>query len=417
MKIGFGQNCITPKLGIELVGFLPSRRAESIEKDLNVKVICLNDNDELHVWLTVDMLGLDMFFKEKVLEKLEVDGITITSFLMFSTHTHSGPTCLSKDKYESKEEEQINKEFFDFLVDKSCDAIQQAIDSASIFTYRYAKGTMSDFQTNRINKEFFSNNEILAIEIICETKKSLIYSFAGHPTILDRSSTRISPDYIGEVAKNLENEYDFTIFFNAPCGDMSTRYTKSESSLNELIRLGKVASDCVLQTCSKMREEKVLQSIEITKLEFPLQYKTFLRSDVAQKRFDESKVQYEKAIEESTDAITLRTLRGTLEGNMINLYHSMQNYKEKEKVMHISITKIDNFEIVSFESEVFSALVKPLMNRDRWLLSLEGQYSTYLSDTRGFELSTYEALSSLYKVGEGERLVSYLGANLKCKNL
>ena len=96
-------------------------------------------------------------------------------------------------------------------------------------------------QTNRIDPKRKAQDELRVLEVLLENnEKALLYSFSGHPTILDASSTLISPDYVGVVAEVLSDYYEHTMFFNAPCGDMSTRYTKKRIitiKLNVLVAL------------------------------------------------------------------------------------------------------------------------------------------------------------------------------------
>ena len=113
MKIGFSNRVITPPLGTEMVGYLPARKSTGIDRDLMLKVLTLHDQDQKqNVWLTVDMLGLDVFFREQVLEYLKAENIHVDNIQMFSTHTHSGPICLNAKKYPEADEDA--KAYFDF---------------------------------------------------------------------------------------------------------------------------------------------------------------------------------------------------------------------------------------------------------------------------------------------------------------
>ncbi len=408
MKIGFNQQIITPKLSSELVGYIPSRKAESVQKDLLIKVITLVDIEKKYVWLTCDLLGLDLYFKEVLLNKLKDNNIYINDLQMFTTHTHSGVRILNKEEYYSEDVEALNKEYFDFLVNQAYTAISNSLNDLKDFTYKLALGKMENFQTNRLNKDYYSHDDILTIEITTEANnKLLLYSFSGHPTILDRNSTRISPDYVGVVASVLEEFYEFTMFFNAPCGDMSTRFTKLESSMDEVNRLGKIAANCVLKTLDNLSEAKKIKNYKVSRYTYRLNFKEFLDIESAQKLYDDSKRDLENAIENNLDPLEIRALRATYEGYMFNLNHSKQNYKHNYLDSNIYIIKIDDYSIVNLASEVFSVLAKPLKIKNVWTNSLSDQYQTYLCDKSAYDLNTYEALSSLYKKGEGEKLIDF----------
>lgn len=409
MKLGFAQRVISPPLKSELVGYIPSREAESIEKDLLVKTITIINDEEVYIWLTCDLLGLDVYFKEMLLKKLKDNSVNVTDLQMFTTHTHSGPRVLSEQEYHHPDVDKMKKAYFDFLVNQAYNAVLESLSNVRNFTYKVAIGKMENFQTNRINKDAYSHDDILAVEVTLEDDtQALFYSFSGHPTILDRFSTRISPDYVGEVAKILEVQYSFTMFFNAPCGDMSTRYTKSESSLNELYRLGKIAADNVLKTLEQLSEAKTIKNYTVDHYTYRLNFKQFLSEEEAQKQYDKALAEFKQAEADKLDPLEIRSFRATYEGAMFNLNHSKQEYKQDYTDMDISIITIDDYKIVTLPSEIFSTLAKPLKLANTWTISLADQYQTYLTDKKAYDDNTYEALSSLYARGQGEKLIEFV---------
>lgn len=413
MKIGFSNRVITPPLGTEMVGYLPARKSTGIDRDLMLKVLTLHDQDQKqNVWLTVDMLGLDVFFREQVLEYLKAENIHVDNIQMFSTHTHSGPICLNAKKYPEADEDA--KAYFDFLVSQAKDAIIESIALQQNFQYRIANGTMANFQTNRIDPKRKAQDELRVLEVLLENnEKALLYSFSGHPTILDASSTLISPDYVGVVAEVLSDYYEHTMFFNAPCGDMSTRYTKKESSLSEVERLGSIAAKHVLETTKRFEDYKELKHYANDTHIFKIKLKDFDTVEYAQNIYDVTNFAYREALEANTDKITLRQLRAKLEGHMISLYHSKQNYEYTEYPYEVGIIQLDEFKIVTLSSEVFTSLVRPINNKTTWTISLAHQYRTYLCDEEAHEDFTYEGLASIYKKGEAEKLMQKIQKLLK----
>lgn len=410
MKLGYAQEIITPTIGMELIGFIPSRLNTGIEKDLQVKVLTIVNDDQYYGWLVADLLGLDIFFKETLLNKLKSNNIDLSDLQIFTTHTHSGPLCLNEKQYNSNETDKKEKDYFDYIVEQSASALIKGIEAAKNFTYKIARSKMQDFQTNRQDENKYYDNDILGIEVTFDDKeKILIYSFGGHPTILNRESTLISPDYVGEVSKILSKDYPFNIFFNAPCGDMSTRFTRKGSSLEELKRLAAVAANHVTLLTSKFGESKTMKNYSVRHLTYPLQYKEFDSVDVAQKKYNNALKAFDKAKTDNENPQKQRVLQSVAEGSMINLMQSKQGHFKKQYDANIYIVDVDDYQIINLPSEIFSSLVKPLKADNKtWVISLSDQYKTYLCDIDAFENNSYEALSSLYKKGEAEKMIEYI---------
>lgn len=413
MKLGYSEKIITPPLKTELVGFTPSRLAESVEKDLYVKVLTVVNDDKYYGWLVCDMLGLDLFYKERVLAKLAQKNLAYTDLQIFTTHTHSGPTCLNKEQYENKDTDSKLIQYFDYLVDQSVVALSESVKNAEGFTYKINKGQMEGFQTNRQDPKMYADKDILVVEVDFKDKEPiLIYSFGGHPTILNSKSTAISPDYVGEVSELLSSKYKFNIFFNAPCGDMSTRFTRKGSDLKELKRLAKIAADQVLNLTNNLKESKTLSTYSVKKLTYPLKYKKFDSVENAKSKYQAAVEKYEDAKAQGMEPKALRLLQSKAEGNLINLKQSEKNIQESEMLVNTSIVTLDDYQVINLSSEVFSSLVKKLKKDNKtWVLSLSDQYSTYFCDKEAYNNNSYEALSSLFEKGDSEKLIDFIYLN------
>ena len=413
MNLGYSQKIITPPLNTELVGFTPSRLATSVEKDLRVKVLTIVNDNKYYGWLVTDMLGLDLFFKDTVLEKLANKNQQYADLQIFTTHTHSGPTCLNKEQYFDKKTDSKMKAYFDYLVEQSVEALSESLQIAEDFTYRLNIGTMKNFQTNRQDPDKFSDKEMLVIEISFKAKEPiLIYSFGGHPTILNTQSSAISPDYVGEVSKLLADKYHFNIFFNAPCGDMSTRFTRKGSDINELKRLAKIAADQVLELSNNLNKRKTLNKYAVKRITYPLKYKKFDSIQQAEIKYQIALKKYENAKTDNLDSKALRVLQSVAEGNLINLMQSKKAIDGIEKIVNISIITVDDFQIINLPSEIFSSLVQPLKaDKKTWVISLSDQYSTYFCDIDAYKNQSYEAISSLFEKGEAEKMIEFVSLN------
>ncbi|NLC55079.1 MAG: hypothetical protein GX769_04275 [Erysipelothrix sp.] len=406
MKLGYFEKIITPEINIDLVGFVPSRISKSIEKDLFVKVISLKNNNKYYSWLVCDLLGLSLYFKQRLLSKLKGNRIILDDLQIFATHTHSGPTCLNEKEYYNPKTDPKDVAYFDFLVEQSYQAVYLSIENLKTFTYKLGKSQISDFQSNRFNKDVAYDNQLLIIEVtFFDMQQLLIYSFAGHPTILNNQSYAISPDFVGEVSLLLRDKYENNIFFNAPCGEVSSRFTRKESSLKELKRLAKIAASQVLLTCENLSDKKVLANYKVKHLEKLIAYKDFDKKEDIIKQLQKAKTNLEISKQNNLAYEKLRLLESKIEGLGVYLENSQKDFPEFY-LMNIYIAYFDGYKVVNIAGEIFSTLILPLKADDKtWVLALSDEYQSYLVDKNAFKDKTYEALASLYKVNEAENLI------------
>lgn len=406
MKLGYFEKIITPEIGIDLVGFVPSRISKSIEKNLFVKVITLKNNNKYYSWLVCDLLGLSLYFKKCLLSKLKENSIYLDDLQIFATHTHSGPTCVNEMEYYNPKTDPKDVAYFDFLVEQSYQAIYFSIENLKTFTYKLNRSQVSDFQSNRLDKSLVYDNQLLAIEItFFDNEQLLIYSFGGHPTILNSQSFAISPDFVGEVSLLLKDKYKNNIFFNAPCGEVSSRFTRKESSLKELKRLSKIVADQLFLTCENLSDKKELVNYKVQHIEKSINYKSFDKKEDIIKQIEKAKNNLKISKQKSLPVEKIRLLESKIEGLGVYLENSQKDFKAFYS-MNIYIAYFDEYKVVNIAGEIFSTLTLPLKADGKtWVLSLSDEYKSYLVDKRAFKDKSYEALASLYEVNEAEKLI------------
>ena len=94
-------------------------------------------------------------------------------------------------------------------------------------------------------------------------KRAIFYSFPCHPTVLSAGNLLVSADFAGQIEKHLHG--DFTVFANGAAGDISTRFTRQESSFEECERMGKLAADYILTLLEQAEEvccEETMERID-----------------------------------------------------------------------------------------------------------------------------------------------------------
>jgi hypothetical protein len=94
LRAGYGDIDITPPLGTDLAGFgfYLDRRATIVRDRLKARSLCLQDNGETILILSLDLLSLSVDFADRCRWQISREtGIPFKNVLLACTHTHSGP--------------------------------------------------------------------------------------------------------------------------------------------------------------------------------------------------------------------------------------------------------------------------------------------------------------------------------------
>ena len=239
MKAGYGRREITPDKSMHMAGFDRRKDPSTGTLDpLEVCVLALKDQqDNPFLMCVFDLLGTDSrlctHIREAIGSRMK---ILPERIWVGATHTHSAPTGHFSGN-QSYDESYVN-----YL---TCQAVSAAADALADMQETTASGAMAQAtgiaslrNRGREGSEFpmpmpliFLGNKILA-RISC------------HPTVLDEKNLRYSRDLPGQLRDGLAPEKNCLVL-NGPCADLSTRFTRQESSPEELKRLGGKLTEAV----------------------------------------------------------------------------------------------------------------------------------------------------------------------------
>ena len=124
MKAGFSKIDITPPLGTLLGGQLHEKRAERVESCLFATSMCVDDGQNLTLFISCDLLMINTEFATMLKNKL-VSLLPIRQEHVFigATHTHSGPLTVAVFGMESE------GQYLDELPGKICTSAQRAYEN------------------------------------------------------------------------------------------------------------------------------------------------------------------------------------------------------------------------------------------------------------------------------------------------
>ena len=236
MKAGFARRVITPGTPMTLAGF--DRRtapAEGALEDLYVSVLALEDAGGGRFLLcSFDLLGTDRALCKAVREAL-FPVLPPERIWVCATHTHSAPRGAFSGGI-SQDDAYISS-----IVNACKAAAFTALENLSPVSALYGEGEVGGVASLRdVPREQAAFQMPLRILKLEGHGYSLpMVRFACHPTVLSENNLYYSRDLPGA------SEAAPTLWLNGPCADLSTRFTRRESTPAEVQRMGGLIQDAL----------------------------------------------------------------------------------------------------------------------------------------------------------------------------
>lgn len=240
MRIGLSQQKITPKNACQMAGFdrrsLPS---EGTAEELLVSVVALERSGRRYFLCTYDLLGTDIDFVEAVAGRLADEfGVDPLAVIVSATHTHAGPGThfFGRNGFDA--------DYVSYVLEQTVKAASRAQEDMCEAVTETAAASVTGVGTPRnlgaVGTDFAMPMRLLRFRT--ERGQLLLCRFACHPTVLDEKNRSFSRDLVGAAARRIRSS-DAVVLFNGACGDLSTRYTRTESSCSEAERLGGILAE------------------------------------------------------------------------------------------------------------------------------------------------------------------------------
>lgn len=418
--LGYAKICISPPLGTKLGGYATDTRvAEGIHDDLYARVLVLNALREDICIIQTDLLDLDKEYVESLKNEIVPLGFKSDYIFIGATHTHSGPKGTNKGTTGfitgfSNVFGSFDESLFQSYKSLIYKAVKEAAENKQQCDLKYGFTKVTGVATNRNHKEKHGDPYLFALEGSLENgKKVLLYNYACHPTVMNGNNTLISADLPGGVSKRLEHsKYDMVVFINGCCGDISTRFTKSESSFCEIERLSGILAESIEKALEHTKELNI-DSIGHKSIVVSMKVKQLETVEEAWKKLEG----YKKSLKEAalTGKGNLRLYESKVEGAAGNLSLSKAFGGVGSVDITLSFLGLGPLKIVFIPAELFSALSNPIRDEfgfDILFFGYFNGYEGYIADKASYEAETYETLSSPYAKGEGEKLMDIIKAEL-----
>ncbi|PTX53998.1 hypothetical protein C8P63_12454 [Melghirimyces profundicolus] len=246
-----------------LSGYRPLRYATAEHRPLYVRVTVLeNGTGQLYAAILLDGLAVGKQWAERMKGKIQDNGLIHRDHIAItSTHSHSSTIAAFC------EEDVMARVFSDVIAAMEpdeesyrviADALRDALESLDdLAVIRLCSHAVPNIGASRRKPGAFRWLPLQVATFICVEKPPIFWvNFPCHPTVLSRSHTWISPDLHGTAAQQLmERGYLIGGIWNGPAADISTRYTRQESSVWELERFANRLAEQTMDVLNHGRGE------------------------------------------------------------------------------------------------------------------------------------------------------------------
>ena len=403
IKCGFSKVDITPKIGTFLSGYSHQRYSTNIHDKLFARIIYFENGSKHFTLIQTDLIAVDKYLVQKINNLSK-----ITNFI-YAIHTHSGPGGFFDKRSELLNTAQNifgenNQELIAFLISQICIGIEEAKVNLAEVEIRAYQSELFGIGSNRQEKSGYFNPELLILELKQKTgKRALIYNFACHPTILDQHNLKISADLPGYVAEKLEQQDILCLFLNGAAGDISTRFTRNESSFEELARLGNLLSNKLIAATQKDHQYQKLSVLDFVQRPIKLQVREIPAIHEAEQDLTE------KLTKLNNNNLT-RVIQSEVEGAEVNLLYAKHFPNKTEIDSVLCGFVLNNHYVIGIPGELFNALgddIKKSFPNKKILIGTYFQdYIGYIVPIKEYEYGSYESLSTVLAKGSGEYIVS-----------
>lgn len=216
--VGYGQQEITPPMGVELsgYGYFLERRCDAVQDPLYARAIAFRLQDRTQVVINCDLLGLGPWMVDAVRGALnQWYGLSAEQVMLLSIHTHTGPTTGGLPGCG-----ELDPPYAATIPGMLIQAAVKALEDLSpVDEMKSGAWPIDPIGYNRTD---FTDLDTLARGLTIQRagkKPVALVCYACHPVTYGRS-TRVSADYPGAVVRGLERMGYQGIFLNGVCGDV-----------------------------------------------------------------------------------------------------------------------------------------------------------------------------------------------------
>ena len=408
VTLGFDRQCITPQLPQPLCGYEMNRVAVEVHDDLYTRVILMNQDGELFALVQCDLIAVDKFIIERVYDRVKDLGIKKEHITIVATHTHAGPGGVINTVEGLMGQMQgifgkTNFELIDMIAEKIALAIHNASKDMLESDVIIARGKVENVGTERHDPTLPGDDSLLVFNFRRKDgREILLYNYACHPTVTGPGNIEMTADFPHAVERDMD--YDMVMFVNSCCGDISSRFTRIDSSFEQC----DIYAERIIKGIEEALEHPVYEGafndVFMNEYSVVVPIRKVRPVEEEQAKLAEYERQLEEAKKQNLSASELRVIASFAEGakTAVNLAKALQGFTEED--VHYMMMRLQNVVIAVTPGEMFSTLGRPLKDEGIEVFGYGNGYYIYIADEYSYEKGYYEAMSSPFEKGVGELL-------------
>jgi neutral ceramidase len=275
IEAGFHEEKLEFPTGIAMSGYytIRARNAVGYHDPLKVRALYIESGGESLIILSLDLIAVDLNLSNELRRKIErILGIPRTNILVTATHTHSGPEIGSLGILGDAMGLTLPLEIEELrihIIEKAFVAIEKAVRKILPSKLYIWESSIQGLCANRIDPGKPQDPRVISLLIEnVNRERSALINLACHPTVLGSDNRLYSNDFLFYLEQGLKGSIeslDSVVFVNGACGNLSTRFTRRESSYEEADRIGRSIASRIVEGYRFRTELKVLELMSLGK--------------------------------------------------------------------------------------------------------------------------------------------------------
>ena len=408
MKIGFAKTDITPPVGTELGGYAGYRPCAGAHDPLHCRAVVLEQNGSRYALVSLELMCVDEALYHRIAEAVAHLGISRQRLLACAIHTHAAPqgSVPGEGPLDGVNNTCIRDAagftaYMMTVVAAAAKACGKAAENLESFRVRSGRGIRPRVGSNR-HTGGAPGGDLAVIQVCTESGRNLIlYNFPCHPTVLSADNLLASADLAADVEGLLGA--DMAVFLNGAAGDISTRFTRRESSFAECRRMGEVTAAAVEDLLRELAYEEPAPLVGLH-THITLQPRQVQEEIVAWVQLEAATARWQAALDGGEDPGTVRILKSYVEGAGVNLEFAQSLSGIREFVVPVTVFRFAGLSFATAPGEFYSTLLPP----DITAICYANGYYRYIADKHAYDAGHYEALAAIVARGSGEILSNTL---------
>lgn len=367
LRAGVAKEVITPPIGTPLAGYAFEKKASiGIHDELYARAIVLEQGTTRAALVVCDVLGFERPTVQKIRTIVEQNtGIPHQNVVVAATHTHSGPVGL----FEFAEHKHVfslvsgaytgdkfDQSLVEILTRKIAGAVTNATHHMQEVQVGTLSGTVEDIGKNRRDPAYVNDPDVpVTVLEGADGPVSILYSYACHPTVLHQDNRLISADFPGFSNLQLEKlSTALPIFMTGAAGDISTRYTRRETTFREVARLGSILASETFKVANKIVPHEV-SCLSVQSKIVPLPVRELPSPKEAHNRLNRAKARLTELRTQHASPAELKSAETHVEGAQatINLLEKSRITELEHIDIEMQLLQIGDAAILTIPGELF----------------------------------------------------------------